>query len=60
MNKTTTLVVVSITLIHEGCQVKEKPVERHNILYITADDHLYKTISVYSRATHLTGKHTLK
>lgn len=48
MDKTTTLVLAGIALSQVGCQRKEKPVEKPNILYIMADDHSYQTISAYS------------
>ncbi|WP_340110686.1 sulfatase family protein [Maribellus mangrovi] len=49
--KKNTLKIVGILLLQFlffACQVKEKPIEHPNILFIMTDDHSYQTISAYS------------
>jgi len=42
------LTIIFTSLLFSGCSVKEKPLERPNILFIMSDDHSYQTISAYN------------
>ncbi|VAW18523.1 Mucin-desulfating sulfatase [hydrothermal vent metagenome] len=40
--------IICVLAMQAGCQVKEKPVKKPNILFIMTDDHSYQTLSAYS------------
>ncbi|NOR73816.1 MAG: sulfatase-like hydrolase/transferase [Draconibacterium sp.] len=42
------LTFILASYLFAGCSIKEKPMERPNILFIMTDDHSYQTISAYS------------